>query len=525
MNRSSVIRKTHLPPSSSISEAQISSTELSATTLDKASYYVVALLIIALPLLMGGKDFASEAAVKLICFGLLLLSIASGKITAVISLLSHQRGLTVITLLCIFAVSTQLLPLPLPLLSILSPQAAESYRQVGASSGTISLLAYNTLSDGVWVFATLCLLIMLAAWNHHLKLVTQKINVISPTLSFNPFAIALIFGGILCSAIALAHWASGAENYFGTFGELRTGQTRRAHWPFVNPNHLSIYLQASFILCFGCFLDQCSSIKQRLNAKLYRRRNPTGKQLRSDVVLVFAFGLSCFFLAVSNLLTASRMGNVLLLLGASTLFVIHLRCDNALGLVSVVPVINQPLTTKTRRILVIATAMAVIVGAISITGQAGQQLAQERLAYGLTTSFDDVRFLLFKATLNVITDFPLLGAGLGAWHIAAQMYVPNELAGFRLDYAHNDCLQLIAELGLLGLVIVAIATVVVVKNVSYKWRRIQLPSNRRAFAASVLALTLPLLHSLVDFPFHLPALSIMMVILLAPLLAHHPDHN
>jgi O-antigen ligase len=477
MNRSSVIRKTHIPPSTNISEAQISSTELRASLLDIASYFIIALLIVALPLFMGGKDFASEAVVKLLCFSLLLLSIASGKISTVVSLLENQRGLTAVTLLCFLTVSLQLLPLPLTLLSVLSPQAAESYRLVGATSGTVSLLAYDTLSDGVWLFAMLCLLIVVAAWQKQLKLVAQKINVFSPTLSFNPYAIALILGGMICGAIALAHWASGAESYFGIFGELRGAQTRRAHWPFVNPNHLSIYLQASFILCFGCFLDQCSSIKQRLNAKLYRRRNATGKQLRSDVVLVFAFGLSCFFLAVSNLLTASRMGNVLLLLGASILLLIHLRCDNALGLVSVVPLLNQPLSRKARRILVVASTLAVISGVIAITGQAGQQLAQERLAYGLTTSFDDVRLSLFRATLDVITNFGLLGAGLGAWHIAAQMYVPNELAGFRLDYAHNDALQFVAEMGLLGLAILAITCLAIIKNIKNHWSSIESPTT------------------------------------------------
>jgi uncharacterized membrane protein len=74
-------------------------------------------------------------------------------------------------------------------------------------------------------------------------------------------------------------------------------------------------------------------------------------------------------------------------------------------------------------------------------------------------------------------------------------------------------------MGLLGIGILAIATVVVARSIKNQWRNIASPTNQRAFAASVLALLLPLLHSLVDFPFHVPALAVMMVVLLAPLLA------
>ncbi|MFA5026902.1 MAG: O-antigen ligase family protein, partial [Candidatus Methylomirabilota bacterium] len=68
------------------------------------------------------------------------------------------------------------------------------------------------------------------------------------------------------------------------------------------------------------------------------------------------------------------------------------------------------------------------------------------------------RGLLYRATLQMARDFPLLGVGLGAFERATPAYAPVELATLlRIDHAHSEPLQLFAEAGLPGLLLLLLA--------------------------------------------------------------------
>ena len=119
------------------------------------------------------------------------------------------------------------------------------------------------------------------------------------------------------------------------------------------------------------------------------------------------------------------------------------------------------------------------------------------------------RLALWRQTEGLIAAYPIFGCGLGGYEAALHKY---QVRGpiFRYDYAHNDYLQLSAELGAIGLAIgMVLAASLLVKAV-----RASLYSkdiDRRYLAlACVGAFTAIGLFSLVDFNLYIPANAMLL---------------
>ena len=89
------------------------------------------------------------------------------------------------------------------------------------------------------------------------------------------------------------------------------------------------------------------------------------------------------------------------------------------------------------------------------------------------------------------------------------------MAGWDFDYAHNDLMQFFAETGIIGGMFVFVAVLLIAKNTIATWRSELIPTERLQIIGLGLAVLAPVIHSLVDFPFHLPALALIFGVLLA----------
>ena len=59
---------------------------------------------------------------------------------------------------------------------------------------------------------------------------------------------------------------------------------------------------------------------------------------------------------------------------------------------------------------------------------------------------------MWKDTTRLIADYPIFGCGFGAFESCYQRYQTGAIFS-TIDYAHNDYLQVMAELGLLAFVV------------------------------------------------------------------------
>jgi hypothetical protein len=132
----------------------------------------------------------------------------------------------------------------------------------------------------------------------------------------------------------------------------------------------------------------------------------------------------------------------------------------------------------------------------------------------------NTRPIAYRATLEMFRDHWLYGTGAGTFLRVFPYYQPESLAGF-WQYAHCDWLQWVAELGVVGFVLVA----VIMFGILQRCMRNYLPlrehvggeSGVHAFHQHVLpalgfSLTGVALHACVDFPLHIPGVATLAVV-------------
>jgi O-antigen ligase len=125
---------------------------------------------------------------------------------------------------------------------------------------------------------------------------------------------------------------------------------------------------------------------------------------------------------------------------------------------------------------------------------------------GLTS---DGRTGLWAETIPLIRAYPVFGCGLGGYETA---FSPFKVSGVLLtdDFVHNDYLQLLAELGLVGFVIGAGLAFSVVRMALRAAVKSSDPEARYFGVASVGALAAIALHSLADFNLYIPANAMLL---------------
>jgi O-antigen ligase len=121
---------------------------------------------------------------------------------------------------------------------------------------------------------------------------------------------------------------------------------------------------------------------------------------------------------------------------------------------------------------------------------------------------DQGRYIAFWGSLSLFREFPLVGAGLGAFDDLSYTFVPAALSRTRLTYAHNDWVQLLAETGLVGFVIVAGGWFLFYFHLIKHWRRRRDNWARGLGLGGLAALVAGAFHALGEFPFHIPAYTL-----------------
>ncbi len=164
--------------------------------------------------------------------------------------------------------------------------------------------------------------------------------------------------------------------------------------------------------------------------------------------------------------------------------------------------------------LSILLLLAAVGGAIFVGGDT----SLTRFAVGAQS--DDItsnRSQIWSVTVKVIGEYMPLGAGLGAF---TQAYAKLDTSsGFeRVDQAHNDYLQILADAGIVGLVIGALFLFWFFREGK---RNVRIDNKfRRGIAVGAFAGCFGILvHSAFDFVLHITAVSVMFLAVLSILVA------
>jgi O-antigen ligase len=157
---------------------------------------------------------------------------------------------------------------------------------------------------------------------------------------------------------------------------------------------------------------------------------------------------------------------------------------------------------------------AVVGGAFFVGGETSlTRIAETSTTEDVTTG----RAHIWRQTVAVIKSNLPLGAGLGAFGVA---YTPHDnLSGMeRVEQAHNDYLQVLADAGIVGLLL-GLFFVYLLIRLGLKAGRIENTYRRGVAIGAFAGCVAILVHSIFDFVLHTTAISILFLVLVSLLAA------
>jgi O-antigen ligase len=185
------------------------------------------------------------------------------------------------------------------------------------------------------------------------------------------------------------------------------------------------------------------------------------------------------------------------------------------------------LTQRNFRLQALVLLALVIVGGLAITPKLTGM--HERFANTFSSGkADDLRFSIWKPAYQMWQDHFWLGAGPDHFDYLFRIYRPQEVQ-LRPGRAHNDYLNTLADWGVIGTGVVAAAWVLLYWGARKSWQAVRgvqddfsrRKSNKYAFVMGAsLGLFTVLLHAIVDFNMHTPAVALLAVTLMALLSGH-----
>lgn len=241
---------------------------------------------------------------------------------------------------------------------------------------------------------------------------------------------------------------------------------------FTNRNHFSAYIQMVIPLAIGYSLTKKSIVLR----------------------FIFIFLAAIMFLALFFAL--SRAGIICAVLSLIILGII----------------LKMKFMLKKEAGIVI---LAVIIFAVLLGMFSGLDPTMQRLKT-LLNPFQALagRLSLVKDTFSIIRDFPVWGVGFGALGEIFQKY-KNWQGLETFSFTHNESLQLMAETGLAGFFLMALFISAYFKNILLLLFKRHNPYVIYLSLGCLVGITSIFLHSFFDFVFHIPANSILFVIILA----------
>ncbi|MDA9276233.1 O-antigen ligase family protein [Flavobacteriaceae bacterium] len=127
------------------------------------------------------------------------------------------------------------------------------------------------------------------------------------------------------------------------------------------------------------------------------------------------------------------------------------------------------------------------------------------------------RIAYWKDAFESIIENPFLGVGIGQWKIFAVKYGAENMWDYTFIYhAHNDFIQMIAELGVFGIIYLVIPVVIIISI----FKRIINRTNLEFEIILLISITVFCIDSSLNFPVFRPVVSATYFVLLAILSSH-----
>jgi len=260
----------------------------------------------------------------------------------------------------------------------------------------------------------------------------------------------------------------------------------KALGPFVNKDHGAGYFELPFGLALGMLL---------------------GGAVRNDRKIIFAL----FVLVTGTAIVISRSrGGVVSLAGAVVIAVVLSSLKETRKQI-------PGYASGSSRLRVLKAAVGVVVLVVGIFG-AALWINKDALGYSLTTLSDQQTYQnlgsrgeIWRATLEMSKQNPVAGLGFGAYGVSFPRF--SRLKGNLVtDYAHNDYLQILADTGIIGSLIVLTGLIIFATRNYRTFRKARGYIGGVHFGA-IVGISAILIHSLFDFNLQIYSTGLTFMVL------------
>ena len=261
-------------------------------------------------------------------------------------------------------------------------------------------------------------------------------------------------------------------------------ETAMSSSTFGNPNHYAGYLAMALPVCLAMFLTGLNKSRTIITGLI---------TLLISVAIVFALARGGW---ISSIFGVAFMGAALFLSSK-----------------------RNPIS---RKVLLIVAGGLFLIGVVFLFSTPAVEEAVTLKKAPEDANLQQ-RILVWRHTVQMISDYPLLGSGPGTYATIFTQYQPPGIGG-RYYMAHNDYLHFVSETGLPVLVIMGWLTIVV-----YRCGLKKLAHPSRLVRASTLGalsgISAILLYSVSDFNLHIPANAVLFSVLAAIAVAPPPKFD
>lgn len=419
-----------------------------ASRLSKMAFFLICAVPIFATLLFGGVDNATWLLITLIVLAITLLWLAE----------SWRSGGLIVNR------SALQLPLAaLALIGIIQILPLGHYDLVGVS--VVRSLSMDAFATRMFLTRLIVYLVFFAACLVFINTEARMRKIV---------LLVIVFGSVL-AFFGIVQRLSDPEAIYG----IRATPQAIPFGPFVNQHHFAAFMEMTAGVTLGMLL---------------------GRHMARNRKALLAFAL--VLMSVAIVLTGSRGG--LLGLLSVTIFAF---------------IASYKLRGKTRetgrgtRVALALSAIAFVLltlGVVVFVG-GGDSLLRGVGAGELTGDISSGRLHFWAIALKIFAANPLIGAGLDAFGVA---FTRNDTWNgvFRVEQAHNDYLQVLAEAGIAGLACLAVFIYLLFRK---GWSVIGGSSGFRREAAigSLAGCFGVLVHSFFDFPLRTPSNAFFFLML------------
>jgi hypothetical protein len=213
--------------------------------------------------------------------------------------------------------------------------------------------------------------------------------------------------------------------------------------PYVNYDHYAGYMEMCVFLAVSFFIGKISS-SSVVRIKKLKERIIWLSSREANTTLIYLF--LAIVMATALFMTTSR-GGIMSFLAALAVF--YFVC-----LISAARKTRNRILLASVLLIILAIVMFAWVGPEETIGKFKALQAMIKTFIKERAILSEIRPHMWKDTFNLIKDYPVFGTGLGTYVSAFTKYRTFPAHYGLLIYAHNDYLQLIAEVGIFGVVFI-----------------------------------------------------------------------